>query len=138
MFEVLVAAAVAVGRSAAEVLKIGLSILVGKDDTEEFIAADVSLVAFGVSKDATPEQLKEFVEGKEVTVIGIEKLTKEDAETRTNTFKVVVKLSDYEKAMKPEVWPYRVGVRHYKPPRRNAQGMSWKQQSQQTGGKWEC
>jgi hypothetical protein len=87
-----------------------------------------------VSKDATPEQLKEFVEGKGVTVIGIEKLKKVDAETRTNSFKGVVKLSDYEKAMKPEVWPYREGVRHYKPPRRNAQGMSRKQQSQQTGG----
>ena len=67
-------------------------------------------------------------------MIEIEKLTKEDAETRTNTFKVVVKLSDYEKAMQPEVWPYRVGVWHYKPQRRNQQGMSWQQQSQQAGG----
>ena len=107
---------------------------VGKDDTEELLAADVSLVASGVSKDATAEQLKEFIEGKGIGVIEIVKLTKEDAETRTNTFKIVVKLSDYEKAMQPEVWPYRVGVRHYKPQRRNQQGMSWQQQSQQAGG----
>ena len=107
---------------------------VGTDDTQELLAADVSLVASGVSKDATAEQLKEFIEGKGIGVIEIEKLTKEDAETRTNTFKVVVKLSDYEKAMQPEVWPYRLGVWHYKPQRRNQQGMSWQQQSQQAGG----
>ena len=57
-------------------------------------------------------------------------LTRDDAESRTNTFKIVVKLSDYEKAMKPDVWPYRVGVRHYRPPRR--QGLSWDQQSGQS------
>ena len=35
--------------------------------------------------------------------------------------------------MNPEIWPYRVGVRHFKPPRRS-QGMSWQHQSQQSGG----
>ena len=65
-------------------------------------------------------------------MINIEKLTTHP-DARTNTFKVVIKLADYEKAMKPEVWPYRVGVRHFKPPRRN-QGMSWNEQSEQAGG----
>ena len=104
----------------------------GKDDNESLLAADVSLVASGVSKDASPDQLKDFIESKGISVINIEKLT-HHPEARTNTFKVVIKLSDYEKAMNPEVWPYRVGVRHYKPLRRN-QGMSWNDQAKQAGG----
>ena len=104
----------------------------GKDDAVELLAGDVSLVASGVSKDATKDQLKEFIEGKGIAVIEVEKLTRDDAETRTNTFKVVVKLSDYEKAMNPDIWPYRVGVRHYRAPKK--QNMSWKSQSQKSGG----
>ena len=103
----------------------------GKDDAEELLAADVGLVASGVSRDASKEQFKDFIIGKGMYFFDIEKLTKDDAETRTKTFKVVVKLSNYEKAMKPENWPYRVGMRHYKPQRRNGQGMYWQQQSQQ-------
>ena len=106
----------------------------GKDGAEELLAADVALVASGVSKDATAEQLKEFVERKGIKVVEVEKLTKDEAETRTNTFKIVVKTADYEKAMDPEVWPYRVGVRHFKPPKRSRQGMTWNEQSQQNGG----
>ena len=106
----------------------------GKDGEEELLAADVALVASGVSKDATAEQLKEFIGRKGIHVVEIEKLTKDDAETRTNTFKVLIKTADYEKAMDPEVWPYRVGIRHFKPQRRSRQGMSWEQQTQQNGG----
>ena len=104
----------------------------GRDDNENLLAADVCLVASGVSKDAREDQLKDFVESKGISVISIEKLTTHP-DARTNTFKVVIKLSDYEKAMNPEVWPYRVGVRHFKPQRRK-QGMSWNEQSKQAGG----
>ena len=104
----------------------------GRDDNENLLAADVCLVASGVSKDAREDQLKDFVESKGISVINIEKLTTHP-DARTNTFKVVIKLSDYEKAMNPEVWPYRVGVRHFKPQRRK-QGMSWNEQSKQAGG----
>ena len=104
----------------------------GKDDNEELLAADVALVASGVSKDASPEQLSDFLKAKGIGVIAIEKLTRDDAETRTNTFKIVIKLNDYEKAMMPDVWPYRVGVRHFKP--KKNQGPSWQQQSSQSGG----
>ena len=45
----------------------------------------------------------------------------------------MIKPADYEKAMNPQVWPYRVGVRHYKPPRRK-EGMSWNEQAKQAGG----
>ena len=41
---------------------------------------------------------------------------------RTNTFKVCIKASDYDKALKPEVWPLRVGVRLFRPKRSDNQG----------------
>ena len=84
----------------------------GKDDNAQLLAADVALVASGVSRDASGEQLKEFLINKGISVVTVEKLTREEVEARTNTFKVVIKPCDYEKAMKPEIWPYRVGVRH--------------------------
>ena len=107
---------------------------VGNDENVELLAADVALVASGVSKDASPQQLKDFIEGKGIRVVAIDKLTRDDADSRTNTFKIVVKLADYDKAMKPDVWPYRVGVRHYRPPRR--QGLSWDQQTGQSQHAW--
>ena len=36
--------------------------------------------------------------------------------------------------MKPEVWPSRVGVRFYRPPRRDRQEGSWNGQSERSGG----
>ena len=101
---------------------------IGGNDSEQLLAADVALVATGVSKEASSQQLKEFIEGKGIGVIAVDKLTRDDVDTRTNTFKVIIKLSDYEKAMQPQMWPYRVGVRHYRPPRRQ-QGPSWDQQT---------
>ena len=104
----------------------------GIDDGERLLAADVCLVASGVSKDATPKQLMEFVQSKGISVTNVELLT-QHPEARKNTFKVVIKPADYEKAMNPQVWPYRVGVRHYKAPQRK-EGMSWNEQAKQAGG----
>ena len=53
-------------------------------------------------------------------------------QVRTLTFRVSVKAADYEAALKPEVWPYRVGVRHYRAPRRT--DTSWDGQLGQQGG----
>ena len=51
---------------------------------------------------------------------------------RTKTFRIRVKASQYEAALKPEVWPYRVAVRHYRAPRRP--DTSWSGQSVKSGG----
>ena len=53
-------------------------------------------------------------------------------QVRTKTFKITVKASQYEAALKPEVWPYRVAVRHYRAPRR--QDTTWRGQSEKAGG----
>ena len=53
-------------------------------------------------------------------------------QVRTLTFRVAVKPEEYEAALKPEVWPYRVGVRHFKAPRRVEN--SWQGQADRAGG----
>ena len=45
---------------------------------------------------------------------------------------MTVKAAQYEAALKPDVWPYRVAVRHYKQPRR--QDTTWSGQSGRVGG----
>ena len=100
---------------------------------EEILAADVELVATGVSRDATTEQLSNFLQSRGVQVVDIALLTTYE-HARTNTFKVKIKASQYTKAMSPDVWPFRVGVRHYRQPRRDQNVTSWAQQSAQSGG----
>ena len=103
----------------------------GKDDTEELLTADANLVASGVSKDATCEQLKEFIMNKGITVTDIE-LISLAPQRRTNTFQVAIKIADFDKAMDPNVWLYRVGVQRFRP-HRPKQG-TWAAQSAQSGG----
>ena len=105
----------------------------GADDSEQFLAADAELVAYGVSKDATEEQLKQFIISKGINVTAVKKLTTFE-EARTFTFRVSIKVSDYEKALKPEVWPLRVGVRPFRPKRTNNPTQSWAQQSASSSG----
>ena len=47
---------------------------------------------------------------------------------------MAVKAAEYEASLNPEVWPYRVGVRHYKAPRRDRSEGSWQGQSERSGG----
>ena len=100
------------------------------------LAADVSLVASGVGKGCTNDNMKDFLIGKGITPVEVEMLTKPDVinEVRTLTFRVAFKAADYESALKPEVWPYRVAVRHYKAPRRERPDGSWQGQSARSGG----
>ena len=104
------------------------------DKKDESLAADVELVATGVSRDASEEQFKEFMTGKGIEVLEIVKLTTYE-HARTITFKITIKASQYAKAMDPDIWPLRVGVRHYRQPKRdNNRGASWAEQSAQSGG----
>ena len=108
------------------------------------LAADVDLVASGVAKDATVNQMKNFLIAKGLNVVKVESLTKPELITegkvRSQTMKVTVKATHLEKAMDPSMWPYRVGVRHYRAPQRSRQGAgdgSWASQSAQSGGRLE-
>ena len=109
-----------------------------KEGVEETkLSGDVSFVASGVAKDCTTDMLKEFIAEKGINVVEVEQLTKQEvvSQVRTLTFRVAVKAADYEAALNPEVWPYRVGVRHYRPPRRSERPDSgWQGQSGRAGG----
>ena len=76
----------------------------------------MDLVAFGVARDCDPEDLGDYLNDKGIEIVNIECLTKQelldDGKVRAKTMKVTVKGSDLEKAKDPEIWPYRVGVRH--------------------------
>ena len=108
------------------------------------MAADVDLVASGVAKDATEKQLEDFLKAKGIDGAKVECLTKQELITeqkvRSKTMKVTVKAAQLKKAMDPSVWPFRVGVRHYRAPQRSNRGAgdgSWASQSAQTGGRLE-
>ena len=51
---------------------------------------------------------------------------------RTYTFKIRIKAAQYQKALDPEMWPLRVGIRHYRQPRNK--GPSWTEQANRAGG----
>ena len=93
-------------------------------------------MASGVGKGCTPDNLKEFLVGKGITPVEVVMLTKPEVinEVRTLTFRVAVKPEQYEEALKPEVWPYRVAVRHFKAPRRERTEANWQGQSERSGG----
>ena len=106
----------------------------GDQNVETLLAADVDLVASGVGKDCTDEDMSKFLKSKGIDTVAVTTLTKKEVldQVRTKTFKITVKAAQYEAALKPEVWPYRVAVRHYKAPRRP--DTSWSGQSERAGG----
>jgi hypothetical protein len=78
------------------------------------LAADVDLVAFGVRKDVSAQMMTEWLQSKKIdAVVKIMTRTEVLESVRTITMRVTVKASQHEEALKPEVWPYRVGVRHW-------------------------
>ena len=108
------------------------------------LAADVDLVASGVARDATEKQLEDFLIAKGIKPVKVECLTKTelivDKKVISITMKVTVRASQHKEAMNPEVWPFRVGVRHYRAPQRARPGAgdgSWASQSAQAGGRLE-
>lgn len=67
------------------------------NEADAAFAPDVDLVLFGVSKDASEEQLKSYVEGKGLDVIKCELITTW-TEARTHSFKLTIKAKDLRKA----------------------------------------
>ena len=105
---------------------------------ENNLAADVELVAFNVFKDAEPEHLEKFLKDKGITVKEVKLLTKIELITsgtvRSKSMKVTVTAAEHEKAMNPDVWPYRVGVRYYKADRPRKSNPEGEGSSAEDGG----
>ena len=82
--------------------------------------ADISLVAGGVSKNATVDKLTEYLRNKGLDIVKCELLTTQVEQCRKLSFKVTIKAEDFEKAKNPAIWPYRVVVRKFVHFRRRA------------------
>ena len=106
-----------------------------KDTENKIESADVTLVAAGLSKEATADQLEAFATKQGLRVTSCTLLTDhaKNPEFRSNTFKVTIKADDYEKAMDEKMWPYRVRVRQFKHSRKNQNDIQ-KEQMQQLAG----
>ena len=76
-------------------------------------SADVHLVVYGLGKDTTGEQLTHWLYSNGLQVKNCILLTKYEG-ARSNTFKISIKASDYDKAVNPDIWPENVGLRKYK------------------------
>lgn len=75
--------------------------------------ADINLVIFGLSKDTSSDNLVSYVNNHDIKLLKCEVLTKSE-NAHSLSYKVSIRSSDYDKIMNPEIWPYRVGVRHFK------------------------
>ena len=109
------------------------------NNDETSLAADVDLVAFGVSLNVEPNNLEEFLKARGLKVKKVELMTRpeliKENKVRSKSMKVTVIASEYEKAMSPDMWPFRVGVRHFKaPPRRRDQSDGLQSQEEASGG----
>ena len=105
------------------------------DSSKPTLSANVDLVASGVSKDCTNDNLSDFLKANGIDVVQVETLTKDEvlSQVRTKTFKVTVKPEQYEDALKPDIWPLRVAVRHFRQAKQS-RDKNWKDQSRNTGG----
>ena len=80
---------------------------------DKSFAADICLVAGGVSKNATADKLTEYLQNKGLDILKCELLTTKVELARTLSFKVTIKADNFEKAKDPNIWPYRVVVRKF-------------------------
>ena len=82
---------------------------------DKSFAADISLVAGGVSKNATVDKLTEYLKNKGLDIVQCELLTNANAiaNVRSLSFKVTIKAEDLDKASDAAIWPYRVVVRKF-------------------------
>ena len=62
-----------------------------------------------LERGCTPDDLISFFNDRGIHPVDAQLLTRKEVldEVRFLTFRVVVKASEYEAALKPEVWPYR-------------------------------
>ena len=86
------------------------------DSLAASLAADVSLVAFRVNKECSRDPMKTCLIEKGTNVIDVIDMTRDEVLANCNVkpMKVVVKASPYERAIDPNIWPCRVGVRLWK------------------------
>ena len=119
----------------------GKSKLIGGGATgETILAADITLVASGIGLRVETDELSTFLKSNDIDVVKVDCMTRKELiageKVKSKTMKVVVKAKDHEKAMNPDIWPFRVGVRYYKAESRRPGdgGKRQTNQEEQSGG----
>ena len=105
------------------------------------LSANVDLVATGIALNASTDDLKSYLMGKELETVDVVQLTRQEVidsgAVRSKTMKVTIKAMDLEKAKLPETWPMRVGIRHFRAPLRpRTTNDGWAEQSSRAGGSY--
>ena len=77
---------------------------------DKSLAADIHLVAYGVSKNVPGVQLSQFLATKGLKVLNCELLTKYEG-ARSLAYKITIKSCDLDIAQDPNTWPDKVGIR---------------------------
>ena len=101
------------------------NILIGNGKPkEDYLSANVSLVASGCGLKSSADSLKEHLLENDLEPLSVTRLTKDDVIEHVNslTYKVTVKACDLDDFLKSEKWPFRVSVRYFRnfrPPRKD-------------------
>ena len=82
------------------------------DDTFTAGLQKHELFVFQVNKNVTEDQVKEYINKNDVTVVSIKLMTA--AEALSNSYYVVIHCMDVRPIMKPEFWPTGVGCRRFR------------------------
>ena len=82
------------------------------DDTFTARLQKHELFVFQVNKNVTEDQVKDYINNKDVTVVSIKLMTA--AEAPSNSYHVVIHCMDVRPIMKPEFWPTGVGCRRFR------------------------
>ena len=82
----------------------------------------IDLYVGKVGKGIMPDQIREFLAGKSLSIIDCEKIS--HPETHAQTFRIKVKGADYNLAMNARTWLTRVRVWIYRHPRFRNQGQA--------------
>ena len=78
-----------------------------------FKAADADVVVFGVWRGTNAQEICNYAAEQHIQVVKCELLTKWE-QARSLTFKLTIKSDDFNKALDPSTWPFRIGVRTFK------------------------
>ena len=94
-------------------------------------AADIDLVAYGVSTQVTGNGLSKFIENMGIKVLDCVLLTKYE-HARTLSYKVTIKACDCQKSEDPSIWAYRIGVSRFRNPNNTNNNSSYQRINQNT------
>ena len=86
------------------------TLLLNPGDSILIFYAALQQSALGIKKNVTGLQLSHWSAEKGLQVLSCDLLTKYEG-ARSLAYQITIKSCDYEKALNPELWPSRVGLK---------------------------